>query len=118
MLSRGIADPEIQLSILRDQNQDMTFEEVLQLVEAKESGKLSASRFLESQGTDAMSSTYRREKRKGALNALDRFGYCGKRGHGKSAAPHIRKTACPAYDHRCEHCKREHHYGDMFKGQD
>ena len=29
MLSRVIADPEIQLSILGDQNQDMTFKEVL-----------------------------------------------------------------------------------------
>jgi len=41
VLCRGINDQEIQLSILGDQNQDLKFEEVMRLVEAKESGKQS-----------------------------------------------------------------------------
>ena len=60
VLSRGIADQEIQLDVLGDQNQDMTLEEVLKFVEAKESGKRSASRLLNSQGAESVGSTYRR----------------------------------------------------------
>ena len=40
---RGIADLEIQSSLLGDRNQDMTLQEVLQFVEAKESGKHSSA---------------------------------------------------------------------------
>ena len=39
VLTRCLADSEIQLDLLGDKNQDMTLEEVLQFVEAKESGK-------------------------------------------------------------------------------
>ena len=38
---RGLEDPEIQLDLLGDKNQDMTFEEVLHFIEAKEDGKRS-----------------------------------------------------------------------------
>ena len=43
VLTKGIADPEIQPDLLRDKNQDMSLEEVFKFVEAKESGKRSAS---------------------------------------------------------------------------
>ena len=43
VLTKGIADPEIQLDLLGDKNQDMTLEEVFKFVEAKESRKRSAS---------------------------------------------------------------------------
>ena len=42
VLTRGIADPAIQLDPLGDKNQDMKLEEVFQFVEAKEAGKRSA----------------------------------------------------------------------------
>ena len=42
VLARGICDPEIQLDLLGDKNQDMSLEEVTQFVAAKESGKRSA----------------------------------------------------------------------------
>ena len=35
---RGLSDPEIQLDLLSDANQNMSFEEVLQFVEKKEAG--------------------------------------------------------------------------------
>ena len=38
-LIRGLEDPEIRQDLLGQENQDMTLEEVLKLVEAKESGK-------------------------------------------------------------------------------
>ncbi|VDH93756.1 Hypothetical predicted protein [Mytilus galloprovincialis] len=58
VLARGISDPEIQLDLLGDKNQDMTLEEVTQFVEAKDSGKRSASRLLDSQTVQAASSSY------------------------------------------------------------
>ena len=47
-------DDEIQLDLLGEKHQDMTLEEVLQYVEAKESGKRSAGRLLHTQGAEVM----------------------------------------------------------------
>ena len=44
VLTRGLADSEIQLDLLGDRNQDMGLEEVFQFIEAKEAGKRSAGR--------------------------------------------------------------------------
>ncbi|CAG2221006.1 unnamed protein product [Mytilus edulis] len=60
VLARGIPYPEIQLDLLGDKNQDMTFEEVTQFVEAKDSGERSASRLLDSHTVQAASSSYRK----------------------------------------------------------
>ena len=53
VLARGIADADIQLDLLGDENQDMTLEDVTQFIEAKESGKRSASRLLDTHETEA-----------------------------------------------------------------
>ena len=47
---RGLEDPEIQLDLLGEKNQDMTFEEVLRFIEANEAGKRSASRLIDTHG--------------------------------------------------------------------
>ena len=39
VLTLGVADPEIQLDLLSDSNQNMTLENVFQFIEKKESGK-------------------------------------------------------------------------------
>ena len=62
VVTRGLADEEIQLDLLRERNQDMSLEEVLQFVEAKESGKRSAGRLLQTQGAEAIRSQYRRKQ--------------------------------------------------------
>ena len=62
VLTKGIADPEIQLDLLGDKNLDMTLEEVFKFVEAKESGKRSASKLLDTHSVDAASSAYRKSK--------------------------------------------------------
>ena len=49
VLTRGLGDPDIQLDLFGDKNQDMTFEQVFKFVEVKEAGKRSASRILDSQ---------------------------------------------------------------------
>ncbi|VDI45747.1 Hypothetical predicted protein [Mytilus galloprovincialis] len=62
VLTRGLSDPDIQLDLLGDKNQDMTLEQVFKFVEAKEAGKRSASRLLDSHGAEAASSSYRRKR--------------------------------------------------------
>ena len=129
VLARGIAD-EIQLDLLGDQNQDMPLEEMLSFIEAKESGKRSASRLLHARGANAMNSTYRRSKMR-ELNGKcpdPKVGqqerqqlicsYCGGRGHGKRAPPHVRAKECRAYSYRCELCNRDHHTEGLCRSRD
>ena len=62
---RGLEDNDIRLDILSDTNQAMTVEQTTTLVEAKESGKRSASRLLGGDSTStaaAAQSSYRRSK--------------------------------------------------------
>lgn len=92
VLTRGLADSEIQLDLLGERNQDMTLEEVFQFIEATEAGKRSAGCLSQSQGVDAASSQYRRAKQddikqRKAGDNNDPCSYCNKRGHARSALP-------------------------------
>ena len=121
VLSRGIADQEIQLDVLGDQNQDMTLEEVLKFVEAKESGKRSASRLLNSHGAESVGSTYRRGKQQDVRDRMtdaSPCSYCGEKGHGRNAPIRIRKTECPAYNRPCQYCKLQHHLEKVCRNKE
>ena len=123
VLTRGLADSEIQLDLLGDKNQDMTLEEVLQFVEAKKSGKRSAGRLLQAQGVNAVRSQYRIAKntelknRKLTNPTPDPCHYCGKHGHGKSSPARVRKLECPAYRKHCDHCGRANHFGAVCQAK-
>lgn len=125
VLTRGLNDPEIQLDLLGDKNQDMTLEQVFQFVEAKEAGKRSASKLLDSHGAEAASSTYRRTKtaahvmaKKTDKQLLDApCSYCGKKGHGARAPPQVRKKECPAYGQTCNNCQRMNHFEAVCRGK-
>ena len=113
-MTRGLADSEIQLDLLGDKNQNITLEEVFQFIEAKEAGKQSAGRLLETQTTaNATRSQYRHVKQEELKphhpDKRDICHYCGQHGHGKRAPSIIRKNACPAYGKMCGHCGRPHH---------
>ena len=113
VLIRGIADQEIQMEVLGDTNQDPTFEEALRIIEAKEAGKRSATSLSDSNGAQAMRSTYKREQRPSLPD--EHCGYCGLTGHGKKSPPKIRQQKCPAFGHRCQKCKIEHHYESVCR---
>ena len=51
------------MDLLGEKNQNMPLKDMIEYIEAKESGKRSASRLLNPQSTDSISSSYRREKR-------------------------------------------------------
>ena len=63
VLTHGIADADIQLDLLSAENQDMSLEEAFKFIEAKEAGKRSASRLLDSHGAEAARSTYRTQQK-------------------------------------------------------
>ena len=60
--TRGLDDQEIQQDLLGDRNQEPCLEEVIQLVESKESGKRSAIRLLGSHAVGAISRYHRSKK--------------------------------------------------------
>ena len=51
VLCRGLQDSDIQLELLGHTNQDMTLEEIFRFIEAKEAGKRSATRLLDTQAS-------------------------------------------------------------------
>lgn len=113
--ARGIADPDIQLDLLGDKNQNMTLEEVTQFVEAKEARKRSASRLLDTHSIAATSS-YKKTKQQKDKN--ETCSYCGKKGHGRRAPGRTRNTECPAFGHKCGHRNKDHHLETVCRSKD
>lgn len=125
VLCRGISDTDIQLDLLGHTKQDMTLEEVLRFVEAKEAGKRSATRLLDHQAAGAIKSSYSKTKREALLSQSTNTGhenstcsYCGMKGHGDKSNAAVRKTSCPAYNHICGHCQHAHHFERVCRSKD
>ena len=132
VLTRGIADHEIQLDLLGDKNQNMTLEDVFKFVEAKEAGKRSASKLMDVPSveavTGAVSSSYKKNKKQfkskdkydtsNKDEKLEMCSYCNKPGHGKSAPSRIRRSVCPAFGHICRLCNRTHHFESVCRSKD
>ena len=123
ILTHGLADSEIQLDLLHNKNQDMTLEEVLQFVEAKESGKWSAGCLLQAQVADAARSQYHSAKNTELKNCKltnptpDLCHSCSKHGHGKNSPARLRKLDCQAYGKHCDHCGRANHFGAVCQAK-
>ena len=130
VLCRGLSDPDIQLDVSSDKNQDMTLEQVFKFVEAKEAGKRSATRLLIPHGTDALTGSAYRSKRKDSLNKEGQVprhkeqgaksqgetcSYCGRKGHGRNAPWRVRRKECPAYGRQCSQCGRDHHFEQVCR---
>ena len=123
VFARGIVDDEIQLDLISDKNQKMKLEEMIKFVEARESGKRSASRLLDTPSVNAASSTYRRNKQQEVATTKPRpdakpehtfdstalCWFCAERGHGKNPSWSIRRSKCPAYGKQCGKCKIMNH---------
>ena len=126
IIARGVSDSDIQLELLGNQNQHTSLEETISFIEAKEAGKRSAQRLLQSQGIAAARSQYRRaknppapldQKRPPATAPAEVCQYCGREGHGTKAPPSVRATSCPAFRHQCRNCRRRHHFAEVCRQQ-
>ena len=84
VLSRELADSDIQMDLLGDNKQDMTLEEVFQFVEAKEAGRRSGSRLLDQESV-YVASTYKKAKQDSHKVDTELCSYCGTRDMGNRA---------------------------------
>lgn len=128
-LIRGLEDNDIRLDVLghsKNDQTDLTLEETLKFIEAKESGKRSVSRLLGPDGSAtaaAAQSSYRRQSklRQGphtpqqppAPERQTVCGYCGKHDHSSKRQERISK--CPSYNHTCAKCGILHHHESVCR---
>ena len=130
-LIRGLEDEDIRLEVLGQCKQDMSLDETLALIEAKESGKRSAGRLLHNSNppvTTNATSSYRRrnnmqvnQRNKPSATSnhsssnfsSQRCSHCGKVGHGNGRNRSVRRNQCPAFNHQCSKCSVMHHYESL-----
>ena len=118
VITRGISDHDIQLDLLGEQNQDMTLDEVVKYIEAKEAGKRSATRLHDS-STDSLHaiSQYKNKQKTELKEKLEICQYCGKTGHGTRASAKDRKQFCKAFGQKCEKCLKDNHYASVCRSK-
>ena len=102
---------------LGDKNQDMTLEQVLRFVEAKEAGRRSASRLLLPQATDAVAGSSYRKQKKTPPKDQETCTYCGTKGHGRNPPTRVRRKECLAFGTKCTYCNKDHHFEKMCRGK-
>ena len=120
VLIRGLNDADIRLDILCDPNEDMSLEQTVVLIEAKEKGKRSELKLSNSQQVNAMRSTYKRVSLAplaGNHNKDALCNWCGGKGHGsnRNMRQAERKGICPAYGKKCTHCEKPHHFATVCR---
>ena len=112
VLCRGLEDSEIQMDLLENKNQDMTLEQDLGFVEAKEAGKRLASCLLP-QATDAVARSSYRKQKKAPPKDQETCTYCGTKEHGQNPPTRVRRKECPAFGTKCNYCDKDHHFEKM-----
>ena len=129
-LCAGIADTEIQKDVLgivthhdpAAVEKQPTLEDIVNFIEAKESGKRSQAA-LGTSATVSRISQYRKEKLKDNQPTSKQSeqhngvacGWCGEQGHGRRASNDIRKRQCPAFKHTCGHCGVAGHFESVCR---
>ena len=121
-LIRGLEDDDIRLDVLGQCKQDLSLDETVQMIEAKESGKRSAGLLTPTLATTAnATSSYKRfnkttyQPNRPQYKPNTYCGHCGKRGHHDGRNREERESKCPAFNHVCNKCHKLHHYEKMCK---
>ena len=116
----GLDDDDIRLDVLahiKPDKTELTLEETLALIDAKETGKRSVSRLLGSTTSAAATqSSYRKQRKQNTRprpppqtqsQRRPTCDYCGETGHSSTRQERISK--CPAYNEKCDGCGGPHH---------
>lgn len=122
----GLADSEIQQSLLMSQVDTMSLDQVIKFVAAKESGRSSHTTLSRTQTTisaqapaeepcNARISSYKRNNCantsvKNSSLRHSECGWCGKQGHGAKAPLNVRRDKCPSFHHKCSICGKVGHF--------
>ena len=117
-LIRGLVDPVIQEQVLAHSstNKDMSLDQVLQFVQAKEAGKQDSSHLTEAGGGLCRISDFQRIKSAppsplpagGRTRKMeDKCSWCGQTGHGALITEEERKQKCRAFGKTCRTCGKK-----------
>ena len=107
-------------------DQDLSPENVIKYIEAKEAGKRSASR-LQQHAETAATSTYNRNKKLQAITSIPGTSnrkqdvkciLCGKGGHGFSSRLWQRRKQGPAFSDECKICNKLNHFEGVCRSCD
>ena len=130
-LIRGLSDEDTRLEIVGQPNQEMSLDDVLQLAEARESGRRTAGRLIHApavSNTAAAHSNYKKGNNQPRSNPTTTESanqstrpstpcrYCGKHGHSNHSQ--ARKKHCSAYNHTCAKCGIRHHHESVCRQRD
>ena len=127
-LVRNLADEDIKLEVLGQPRQDLTLDETLQMIEAKESGKRSAGLLTNTTAYINATSSYRKNhKEKFSPKPRDSqptsqskpitktCNNCGEKHHGWRKFE--RRQNCPAFNHVCAICGIKHHFESVCRSR-
>ena len=111
-LIRGLSDSDIQQDVLGHNDQDMTLEDTIKFIEAKEAGKRSQAT-LQNPSAATLSSYKQTDKDQHLIKCRN----CGKTGHGDGRDVQERKEKCKAWDKTCSKCDKKHHFANVCRSK-
>ena len=123
-LVRGLYDQDIQREVLGLENQTMDLEQLLKVLDAKETGRRTQATIL-GRGASASFSSYKARERKHQFkdqSQTEKCNYCGNTGHGKNDGPgrntvQLRQEKCPAFNEQCNNCSWKGHFTKLCRSK-
>jgi hypothetical protein len=121
IIVHGLHDQDHQWEVLGDQDQDMSLDAILKLLEMKEMGRKIQASILGKTGGLASPHTrgHRADptKQQQQQDKGSKCNYCRKTGHSANKLPwesvENRKENCPAFTTKCEKCSKLGHYAKL-----
>ena len=120
-ICNGLYDPDILQDVLSSVKQDLSLNETINFIAAKESGKRCHTQL---SGASCVSkiSEYQKGKRLTKTEAVrsetaETCLWCGNAGHGKRAPANLRKMNCAAYGKKCRNCGKIGHFAPVCRNR-
>ena len=128
-LCKGLSDQDIQQDLLTRHNKDMSLDDAVKFIEAREMAKRSHAQLFS--GTQSKISPYKKatnpirqnNSNQSKVNNSDTqdiqrlCNWCGKIGHGEKASPENRKKLCPAFGKVCNNCMKRGHFSSVCRAK-
>ena len=111
-LIRGLGDSDIQQDVLGHNDQDMTLEDTIKFIEAKEAGKRSQAT-LQNPSAATVSSYKQTDKDQQVVKCRN----SGKPGHGDDRDTQARKEKCKSWDKISSKCDKRYHFANVCRSK-
>ena len=109
---KGLGDSDIQQDVLGYNDRDMTLEDTIKFIEAKEAGKRSQAT-LQNPSAATVSSYKQTDKEQHVVKCRNG----GKPGHGDGRDTQARKEKCKAWDKICSKCDKKNHFTNFCRSK-